>query len=326
MEVKRDHKVTAEDYELNSINPSVGTEELSPTFKSEEKTPEKVKCNPKRKRIILLIGLLVVIGISLTIFLAVFFTRKEKTKVDEYEETQYVLKVKTTITSTVGSKSSTTNGELDLTIFALDMKGDKYELMIVNGVFDDDLEKSKLESAPLDIFMSFDVSKNGKILDIKYFKEKFTEETFTLFTGIIEAFVVDQDSEFDVESECKETLKGSSECTRNSKSLPKKWVIGPKRLTGFIKRAESYEIEGDSEETIKRSIETLVDEKGKIRYSSIKGRLIKTLDIGDDEQKIDFDLNAEIFVISSEKLSKEQIKKLNEINEQLPHVKQGLKK
>ena len=233
------------------------------------------------------------------------------TKVDEYEETQYSIKVNTEITTKVGTKTTTTNDELDLTIFGLDMKGQEYNLMIVNGIESEDSDKSAY-SAPADLFMSFDVSKNAEILESRYFQEKFSNETVTLFSGIIQGFVVDQDSPFEVDSECKKTKKGSTECTKNSKKKEGK-------KTYFKKYGKSQEDTEDSEEELEYTSKTLINEHGKIEGSKIEGKFSKKYNNQGGEQ-FDFEVKATIVVVSSKKLTKEQIKTLNEIDKKLPKV------
>ena len=250
-------------------------------------------------------------AIILTVVLSWYFTRNDNSKVDEYQETQYLIKVETEITTIVGTKTTSTNDIIDMTIFALDMKGQKYNLMIVNGIESEDSGGSA-DSNPADIFMSFDVSKNGEILESRYFQDKFSNETITLFTGVIQAFVVDQDSEFEVDSECKKTKKGSTECTNNSKHKE-----GKKTL--YQKYGKSKDETEDSNEYLDYKTKTLINEHGKVEGSKIEGKFTKKYKNQGKEQ-FDFEVKTNIIVISSKKLTEEQIKTLNEINKELPEV------
>ena len=270
---------------------------------------------PKISRMkLMLIILAVILSLASLIVCIVLFLGADKgTKIDEYQETQYTLKVKTTITSKVGTSTTSNHDSLDMTIFSLDMKGQKYNLLIVNGVYTYDEQDTSLGSAPDDIFMSFDVSKNGEILESRYFQNKFSNETVTLMTGIIQAFVVDQDSEFEVDSECKKTKKGSTECTKNSK-----YKEGKK--TSFKRQGRDKESSNDSEEELEYTTHTLINEHGKVEGSKIEGKFYKIYKHDDEQEQVEFEVKADIIVVSSTKLTEEQIKVLNEIDKKLPEV------
>jgi hypothetical protein len=162
--------------------------------------------------------------------------------------------------------------------------------------------------------MSFEVEKSGKIMESKYFEDKFTEETVTLLSGIIQAFVVDQDSPFDVESECKKTRKGSTECTKNSKNKEGKKTV-------FKKYAENQENLPDSEETLEHTTKTWINQEGKIEKSQIQGKFAKKYKSEEGEETMEFDLKADVIIVTSEKLTADQIQELNKINKLLPEVK-----
>ena len=76
------------------------------------------------------------------------------------------------MTTCIGDQKSSTHDNFDLTLFGLDMEGDKYSLMAVNGVFTEHTESNNLEDAPPEIFMSFDLPKSGEILESRFFKDK----------------------------------------------------------------------------------------------------------------------------------------------------------
>ena len=269
-------------------------------------------CKTSRKKIAI-ISISIFLAVSLAIILAVVLTRDKTTKVDEYQETQYNLNVKTTITSYVNDQASSTHDNLDVTILALDMKGDKYSLMVVNGELTDQEQENKLGQAPPGLFMSFDVSKSGEILETRYIKANFTNEISTLLTGIIQAFVVDQDSEFDVESECKKTKKGSNKCTNNSKHKQS-------GKTMFQRKGTNEEFGEDEEEKFEHTSKTWVGKNGKLEKSEINGKYQMKYKSKDSEGQMDFDLKAEVIVVSSKKLTKEQVKELKEIDSKLPEV------
>lgn len=305
-----------ESIELNSLSEPKTADRVIENlrYKEDSSTPiRKNLCGKSKRKIYLVVGISVFIAVALTIILAVVLTRKENSHVDDYQETQYVLKVKTTITSKLGSQKSSNHDEVDLTLFALDMKGDKYSLMIVNGIFSNDAKDSNLGDAPTDIFMSFDVSKSGEILETRYVKDKFTEENANLLTGIIQAFVVDQDSEFDVESECKKTKKGSTQCTKNSKHKD-----GKKSM--YRKSGKHEEFGDDSDESLEHTSKTWIDHNGKVEKSMIQGLYSKVYKGADSEDQMDYEMKAEVVVISSEKLTAEQVKLLNEVDQKLPQV------
>ena len=274
--------------------------------------PRNGLCKTSKKKFI--IGsILIFLAISISVILAVVLTRSETTNVDEYQETQYTLKVKTTMTSHAKDEASTTHDELDMTIFALDMKGEKYTLMILNGAFNDKPQESNLGEAPPTLFMSFDVSKSGEILESRYFKANFTDEITTLLSGIVQAFVVDQDSEFDVESECKKTKKGSTQCTRNSKHKQE-------HKTMFQKKGKNEEFGDDEDEKLEHTSQTWVGEHGKLEKTEIKGKYQKKFKNQDGEGQMDFDLKAEVIIVSAEKLTSVQVNELKEIDSKLPEV------
>ena len=254
--------------EHNSLSDSASTQREIVSPRSIEDMPPPVRkdrCAISKRKICIVAGISILLA-ALIIILAVVLTRKENSHINGYQETKYVLKVNSTISSKLGSQKSSNHDEIDLTLFALDMKGDKYSLMIVNGIFRKDIGNTDLEDAPVDIFMSFDLSRSGEILETRYVMDKLTNETTNSLTGIIHAFVVDQDSEYDEESKCKRIKKDSSQCTRNSKHKDGNMNI--------YRKSAKKEAAGADYEKLEHITHTWVNQHGKVEKSTIEGKII----------------------------------------------------
>ena len=105
-------------------------------------------------------------------------------------------------------------GQVYLTFFALDMVGDKYRFLLTNASTQESHFNSTQGELKSDYFMYLEIeSKTGKILEARYNNES----NVNLYTGIMQAFVVDQDSEWEYSYQCKKTYKDGQECSKNSK-------------------------------------------------------------------------------------------------------------
>jgi cytochrome oxidase Cu insertion factor (SCO1/SenC/PrrC family) len=292
--------------ELNSLDqePDTGTKEPE----------QQMRCKMSRKRKFLLIALIALLAIGFTVTLTLLLTREESTKVDSYVKTQYSLLIKTEITQKNGEKTSTTHDELEATLFGLDMKGERYTIMITNGTFTDDQNKKSDKKAPANIFMYFELnSKSSELLEAKYFKESFDEVTVNLLTGVVQAFVVDQDTHFDYTSDCKKQSKKSKTCSRNSKRKSAKKTV-------FQKKSSSDDDDSEDNSDYEHTSETWIDEKGKVEKTSINGFFHKKYKSEDSEEEINFKVKAEITVIMSKELDQEDIEILNDAVKELPEV------
>ena len=279
---------------------------------SENEYNQRKRCTMSKK---LKIGLIVVfsmIALSLCIILPIVLSR-QKTKVDSYEETRYSLIVKSEITVTTGNSTLVIDDQSAVTLFSLDMEGSKYRLLAVNGSLEKEENSPSLGEVPLDIFMYFELdSRTGKILLAKYKKEALTEFTINLLSGITQHFVVDQDSEWDYSSECKEKYKNGS-CSYNSKYMSgHKTVFEKNEFSDDGDTLEGFDFEHNSK--------TFIDHTGKVEKIEMKGIVLKKTSIGGYKQSYKFETDAHIEVISIEKMTKQEVNQLNLIAKDLPQV------
>lgn len=300
---------------MNKVVPDI-TLEISPlsSFKVTNQPPEdQPKRTTKKKILIFGVPILIIASVTTIICLVILKDKlNQKAHVDEYQETQYTLDVNTTIQSKVGKEYTSSHSQMQITIFALDMEGDIYRLMIADGAFSNQGDNFTLNSAPSDIFMSFKGTKNGEILQTNYNKSFISNENANFLAGIIQAFVVDQDSEFEVNSKCKKSQKGSTQCTANNK-------INEGKSTLFKKQSQKDSKAEISQEKYKFTSKTWIN-NGKIQKSSIEGVFLKKFNLDISEIELEFNMKADIKVVSSSKLNKDQLTVLNRICNQLPET------
>ena len=292
--------------EKKSLRRSSTINSLSDTSQS------KANSSPRNKKLIFGILAILAMAISAAVYFGIHYSKNEKTEINEYQETQYSLDINTTITTYLGEKYTTSHSQSSITIFGLGIEGNIYNLMIVDGALTGETNTSSLSSVPKNIFMSFKVSKSGEILQSNYYKTVISSEDSNFLSGVIKAFVVDQDSEFEVESNCKKTAKGSTECTKNSK-------VKEGKTTMFKKHLNKNEESGMNQEKYGYTTKTWI-KHGKIEKSSIDGAFSKKIEIGASDTEIKFHMKADIKIISTSNISKEKLYILNEINSQLPEV------
>lgn len=277
-----------------------------------QEVSKRTKCVVSKKRV-LFSALILVAAFSLVIILAVVLTRNHNSDVDEYKETRYVLRVKTEVTSIVKEKLSTTSDDFLIIIFALDMKGSNYELMIVNGALEEENPKeNSVDDTPESIFMSFQISRGGEILQTKYFKESISDEIASMLSGVVQAFVVDQDSKEEY-SECKFIKNSFKKCTKNK-------LVRAKNYLHYKKSANQDDYQLEDGEIFDSEIETIVNKHKKVEKSYVRAKFKKTISNFSRKESMDFDMNADIIVVSRDKLNRDEIKTLNEINQKLPKI------
>ena len=166
---------------------------------------------------ILLTTFIILLTIGLGVILPIML-HKGSTKVESYKETQYNLAVRTDITTTIGNSTTTIHDDFRVTLFGLDMEGDKYRFVVSKGSFENSFGQTSVGSAPSSIFVYLELnSKDGKILLSKYNDTALDKYTVNLLTGITQYFVVDQDSSWDYSMECKEKTEKGQGCSYNSK-------------------------------------------------------------------------------------------------------------
>jgi hypothetical protein len=281
----------------------------------EEPKPVKRKCTLTRFQKVLIIVIPILLVIGLGIFLPIWI-RKKDNKVDSYEETQYNLIIKTEITTTVNNSTTTTHDDFRATFFALDMQGEKYRLLVSKGSFESNQEHQSLGSVPSDIFIYLEASsKDGKILLSKYKNTTLDEYTINLLTGITQYFVVDQESSWDYSSDCKGNFKKGQGCSYNSKQSD-----GDSTVYYKYEKSDDQDIADDIE--YEHHARTKLNKEGKVDKVELKGNFKNTFDYGEKSSKIEFHVKAHVEVLSSDDLTKDQIKELNQIADQLPQADQ----
>ena len=279
--------------------------ESSPRLKK-QKIWSTMKCK------IMLAGFIIVVTICLGVILPIML-HKGSTKVESYKETQYNLAVKTDITTTIGNLTTITHDDFRVTFFAVDMKGEKYRLVLSKGSFGNSEGQASLGSAPSSIFIYLELnSKDGKILLSKYNETALDEYTINLLLGIAQYFVVDQESSWDVSMECKDKYANGQGCTYNSKKKENGKTI--------FKKYERSQDSGVNENDMlfEHTATTEVDEKGKVRRIETQGTYLKKVGSDGKSSDIEFKLEAHIEIMSESKLSKDKIQELYKIVKDLP--------
>ena len=269
----------------------------------------KSKCFLSRKKKIGLL-LLILVCLSLVIILPILYFMKGETKVEEYKETQYNLLVSSEITVLSGSKSSTTYDKFNVIFFALDMIGDKYRILLTKGSFEE--ESFNSSSVPLkpDYFIYLELeSRTGKILEAKYKKDFYDENSINMLIGITQVFVVDQDSEWEYSTQCKKTGTKTNQCTHNSKKNDGASVM--------FQRKQSSSDNSDDNAEFEHTSSTWVDKDGKVEKSNIGGWFSKVVD-DENKEKINFNVSASVVILSRSKIARDNLDELNYIVEALP--------
>ena len=269
----------------------------------------------KRMKIGLLI--LILVCICLAIALPIIYFMKDETKVQEYRETQYNLLVRSEITVQSGGKLTTTFDNYNVIFFALDMKGDKYRILLTKGSLE---EKSlNFTSVPLkpDYFIYLELdSKSAKILEARYKKNYYDDSSINMLIGITQVFVVDQESEWEYSSQCKKTGTKTNQCTHNSKTQ-----VGSK--VHFQRKQSSEDRLDDDDSEYEHTSNTWVDSDGKVEKSQISGWYSKAVSDNKNE-KINFNVSATVVILSTSKIQRNDLDELNDIVEALPVANQSI--
>ena len=268
-----------------------------------------------KSKICLVVSVMVFLALGITL-LVIFLTRPD-TKIQEYKETQYEALVRTNVTVFSGNRSSTTSDSFYITFFALDMVGDKYRFLLTNASTQESTFNSTQGELKSDYFMYLELeSKTGKVLETRYKKTSFDESTVNLLTGIMQVFVVDQDSEWEISYQCKKKYKDGQECSKNSK----KQVPG---YTLFERKESSSDRHSDSDADFEHRSTTWLNKEGRVEKSSFNGWYSKSLEKSKSEEKVSFNVSAIAEIISENKLSNSNLNELKKILRELPHVRQS---
>ncbi|OMJ83551.1 hypothetical protein SteCoe_15520 [Stentor coeruleus] len=300
MDIKNQSDIDAE---LKKITNTLSDDEGEPKY-------------TKKKKVfvisLVVLGLCIIAGI---VPLTLYLIKLGKLKIDSYHETQYDLLIKPTISVLKGQRTSTTHDSFHISLFALDMEGDKYRFLVTNASIEIGFVNKTKVSIKSDYFIYLELESNsGKILLLKYKEEMLEESTVKFLTGVTQVFVVDQDSEREYPSECKKKYKDGYECSQNSRR---------KEGTYFV--YEKYESSdndfSENQADYQSRATTWVNQNGKVEKCEIKGWFSKTVDKENLNEKANFNVSASVEVASSYKLDKSQINKLNDIVKDLPEVK-----
>lgn len=308
---------------MDSKNPSVSKKEslahldvIDMNILKELPEAKHPRITNKKK---IMLTLLVVFSITVVVGiipLTIFLMKRGKFEVDSYRETQYDLLVKPTILVSSHNKVSTTHDSFHVTLFALDMEGEKYRFLITNASME--IRHINSTNVPLksDYFIYLELESNsGKILMSKYKEELFEQSTVNLLIGITQVFVVDQDSEMENSSNCKKKYKDGNECSLNSKRKFDEYTL-------FEKFESSNNDASENDAEYENSATTWVNNNGKVEKCEIKGWFSKKLDSESPDDKINFNVSASVEVANSYKLEKSQVNQLNKLVEDLPEVNQ----
>lgn len=296
--------------EIDKVNLKVLDENSDKKFPEEEQ-PEFTKRKKGLLVLLVVLSLCLIVGI---VPLTLYLIRRDKINVDSYRETQYDLLVKPSITITTGQKFSTTHDSFHVTLFALDMEGDKYRFLVTNASMETEHVNSVNVSLKPDYFIYLELeSSSGKILMSKYKKEMFEESTINLLTGVTQVFTVDQDSDYGDSSNCKKKYKDGYECSQNSRKQDGAYTL-------YEKYESSNNDASENDAVYENRATTWVNENGKVEKCEVKGWYSKLLDSEKPDEKMNFNVSATIDIANSFKLDKSQISQLNEIVKELPEV------
>ena len=283
-------------------------------FSSLAKIPSKFLLSGKFK-IYLLVSIMIFLALGVT--LLAIFLKNPDIKVHEYKKTQYEALVRTNVTVLSKSKSSTTSDSFYLTFFALDMVGDKYRFLLTNASTHETTFNSSLGELKSDYFMYLELeSKTGKILETRYKEESFDEKTVNLLTGIMQVFVVDQDSEWEYAYHCKKKYEEWQKCSKNSKKQASEYIL-------FERKESSSDRLSKSDSEFEHSSTTWLNKEGKVEKSSFNGWYSKSLDQSNPDEKISFNVSATAKIISETNLNDSDLYEFENILNDLPHVNQS---